>query len=96
MKISASASGGFSGQAQRYEIDTDQCPDGTALADMLEELGFFAAQADAAPHAIGADLGRWTISATDGARRHSVSFVQDGSVESVPWQNLLGHIVAAS
>ncbi len=96
MKIVASANGGFSGQAQRYEIDTDQCPDGTALTCKLDDLGFFTAQAETAADAVGADLSRWTISATDGERRHSVSFVEDGSVESAPWQDLLSQIKAAS
>jgi hypothetical protein len=96
MKISASASGGFAGQAQHHEIDTDDCPVGTALAGMLDDIGFFAARADATPGAVGADLCRWTITATDGRRRHSVSFVEDGSSESAPWQNLLSQIRAAA
>jgi hypothetical protein len=95
MKITATGAGGFAGLSQHLEVDTDTSPVGPALEAALASSGFFAA-GDAggdgdAP--IGADLGRWTITADDGRRRHSVSFVESGTP---PWQELLDLIRSAA
>lgn len=92
MKITASGEGGFAGLSQHFEVDTDASPAGPALEAALASSGFFAAE-DSAGDAIGADLGRWTITADDGRRRHSLSFVETGAP---PWQNLLDLIRSAA
>ncbi len=85
MKITATGSGGFAGLAQHFEVDTQTSPAGPALEAALASCGFFSASGDAGD-ALGADLGRWTITADDGRQRHSLSFVETGAP---PWQNLL-------
>jgi hypothetical protein len=85
MKITATGAGGFAGLSQHFEVDTDASPVGPALEAALASSGFFASSASA-DSAIGADLGHWTITADDGRRRHSLSFVETGAP---PWQNLL-------
>jgi hypothetical protein len=85
MKITASGGGGFAGLSQHFEVDTDASPFGPALEAELASSGFFTA-GESAEAPLGADLGRWTITADDGRRRHSLSFVETGAP---PWQNLL-------
>ncbi|MFT5643937.1 MAG: hypothetical protein ACI83P_001491 [Janthinobacterium sp.] len=95
MNIVATGEGGFAGACNRYNIDTALAPEGKALEAAFEGIGFFSASADATPDAIGFDLMRWRITADDGARQHTVSFVEDGSAEAVPWQDLRQLIKAA-
>ena len=85
MKISASGGGGFAGLSQQFEVDTELSPAGPALEAALASSGFFAS-GDSAEAPLGADLGHWTITADDGRRRHSLSFVETGAP---PWQDLL-------
>jgi hypothetical protein len=92
MKITATGSGGFAGIAQHFEVDTETSPAGPALEAALASSGFFAS-GDSAEAPLGADLGRWTITADDGRRRHSLSFVETGAP---PWQNLLDLIRSAA
>ena len=96
MKLSASASGGFTGRTQYYEVDTAASPAGPALEQALAAVGFFAAAADATPDAVGADLRRWCIGADDGTRTHSVCFVEDGSAATARWQEIVTQIKAAA
>lgn len=92
MKITATGGGGFAGLSQHFEVNTATSPVGPALEAALVSSGFFAS--DASPEGpIGADLGHWTITADDGRRRHSLSFVETGTP---PWQNLLDLIRSAA
>ncbi len=89
MKISASGGGGFAGQTARIDVDTASAPNGTSIEALVRDMAFFTRQP---PAAIGADLMRWTITITDGATRHSATFVDDGSAASAPWQALLAQL----
>jgi hypothetical protein len=86
MKITATGGGGFSGRAEHFELDTGSIAQGAALEALLRDLDFFAA---APPQPVGADIGRWAITVADGARRHTVSFAEDGSADAAPWQSLI-------
>lgn len=92
MKITATGGGGFAGLSQHLEVDTATSPAGPALEAALASSGFFASESSA-DGPVGADLGRWTITADDGRRRHSLSFVETGAP---PWQNLLDLIRSAA
>lgn len=91
MLITASAQGGFSGQRERHQVETRATAHGAAIEAELDASGFFAAAPDT-PAPLGADLRRWTITASDGQRRHSVSFVEDDSPAARRWQDLLNAI----
>ncbi|WP_431476049.1 protealysin inhibitor emfourin [Massilia eburnea] len=92
MKITATGAGGFAGLSQHLEVDTDTSPAGPALEAALASSGFFTSSENFSPP-IGADLGHWTITADDGRRRHSLSFIETGGP---PWQNLLDLIRSAA
>lgn len=92
--VTASAEGGFSGQPERYRVDTRGSAQGAAIEAQLEASGFFAAGPDA-PAAVGADLRRWTIT-VDNGRRHTISFVEDSSPAALRWQGLLDAIRGAA
>ncbi len=93
MKISASGGGGFAGQTAHVDVDTATAANGKSIEALVRDIGFFTRQPPAAP--VGADLMHWTITVTDGPTRHSVTFVDDGSAEAVPWQALLAQLRAA-
>ncbi len=94
MKITALGGGGFAGTTQYHEVDTVANPAGPALEAALAANHFFDAAPPAAK-AAGADLQRWTIAVDADGHRHSISFVQDGSAASRPWEALLARILAA-
>ena len=89
MKISATGSGGFSGSREHYELDTGEFEQGASIEAQLHALDFFGA---APPPTLGADIGRWDITVADGARRHTVTFAEDGSPGSAPWQALVSQL----
>jgi hypothetical protein len=89
MKITATGGGGFSGRTERFELDTRHIEQGAALEALLRELNFFSA---APGQPVGADLGRWDITVADGGREHTVSFAEDGSEVSAPWQSLVARL----
>ncbi len=89
MKITATGGGGFSGRSERFELDTGRIENGAALEALLRDLDFFKA---APPRPVGADIGRWDITVADGAREHTVSFAEDGSADSAPWQTLVAKL----
>jgi hypothetical protein len=91
MKISARASGGFAGRAQRFELDTGRHRDGPAIETLLERLDFFG-EAPACP--VGADLVRWEITADDGQRCRTVTLAEGGMASS-GWEALLAHLRAS-
>lgn len=91
MKITATGGGGYAGLSQHYEVDTQTSPAGPALEAALASSDFFNAPDQPAP--VGADLGRWTITVSDGARQRSQSFIESGGP---PWQDLLDLIRSAA
>lgn len=94
MKISASGSGGFAGLAEHFELDTTRVDNGKAIEELLRNLDFFRSSAPAADH-IGADIPRWDITVADAGRARTISFLDDGSAESQPWQALLAQLRSA-
>jgi len=95
MKITVTSSGGFAGLTQRHAVDTETSPAGPALEAAIADLRFFDAAASVAPPATGADMLRWTITIEGDGRRHSITFTQDGSPTSAPWERLLASVLAA-
>ncbi|MGJ7914946.1 protealysin inhibitor emfourin [Massilia sp. LXY-6] len=91
MKITAHASGGFAGRAERFELDTGRHRDGRAIESLLARLDFFGAL-PACP--VGADLPRWEITADDGQRCRTVTLAAD-EVPSAGWQALIDHLRAS-
>lgn len=89
MKISAKGGGGFSGQFEQYQVDTGQVANGSELEALLRNVDFFGA---APPSPIGADIPRWEITVADGQRQRTVSFAEDGSPGSAPWQCLIAQL----
>ena len=89
MKISATGSGGFSGLREHFELDTGELDQGASIEALLHSLDFFSA---APPPTLGADIGRWNITVADGARHHTVTFAEDGSPDSAPWQALVSQL----
>jgi hypothetical protein len=92
MKISATSSGGFTGQTHHYHLDTADASNGRSIEALVRDLGFFSSDP---PEAIGADLIRWTITIDDADRHRSVRFADDGSAGAAPWQTLLVQLRAA-
>ncbi|MDO8439033.1 MAG: hypothetical protein Q7S67_02185 [Telluria sp.] len=92
MKISATCSGGFSGQPECYAIDTARIGNGKAIEELLQSLDFAALP----PPAIGADMQRWEVVIDDGKGARKVAFVEDGSSESAPWQLLISELRASA
>jgi hypothetical protein len=93
MKITATASGGFTGRSERVELDTGGRADGQAiealLADLLARLDYpGAAPADC----VGADIRRWEISADDGRCCRTLVLAEDGGPAFAGWQALLAHL----
>jgi len=95
MKITVTSAGGFAGLTQRHAVDTEASPAGPALETAVAETGFFAAAPAIARPATGADMLSWTITVDADGRRHSITFTQDGSPASAPWEQLLARILAA-
>ncbi len=93
MKISATGGGGFAGQTAHFDVDTSQVPNGRTIETIVSDIDFFSRPPT---EAVGADMVRWNITIDDGPRTHTVTFAEDGSAESAPWQTLLAHIRAAS
>ena len=91
MKITAHASGGFTGRSERFELDTGCHRDGQAIESLLDSLDFFQA-APACP--AGFDQIRWEITADDGRRCRTVSLVEDGP-GAAGWQALIAHLRAS-
>jgi len=91
MKISATCSGGFSGQPECYDIDTARIGNGKAIEELLQNLDF-----TPPPPAIGADMQRWEVVIDDGKAPRKVAFVDDGSTESAPWQLLISELRASA
>lgn len=79
MKITVKRSGGFAGLTENIaDLDTSQLDRETAdkIAAQVASAGFFDYPAEAAGGAVGADMYRYEITVTDGARHHKVSFAE--------------------
>lgn len=100
MKISATSSGGFAGLREHYEIDTRAHPAGQALEAALAGSGFFTAAPTSAmaqdSEPLGADIAQWRITVEAPEARHTVTFAEDGSVDTARWQNLVAKIRAST
>ena len=92
MKISASGGGGFSGISEHYEVDTAAIPNGDVLEELLRSVDFLASSLDP----VGADIPHWDITIEDGGAAHTITFAEDGSAESAPFQALLEELRASA
>jgi len=90
MKITARASGGFSGHTEQVELDTGAHAGGQAIEALLARLDFFGASPAACP--VGADMRRWEITADDGQRCRTLVLAEDGTPTFTRWQALLDHL----
>lgn len=93
MKITAHCSGGFSGQAEHYQVDTAHLRNGPCIEALLSSLEYLP---QPAPDALGADIGRWQITLDNGRQQHTVAFAEDGSPAAEPWHALLAQLRASS
>ncbi len=89
MKIKAITHGGLAGRAACYELDTACAADGQAVEELLRRLDFFGAEPLCG---IGADIPRWDITVDAGARRRTVTVLDDGASGGPGWQKLLEHL----
>lgn len=92
MIITAQGAGGFAGHTSQFTVDTGKAANGHTIESLVRDMGFFSRQP---PESVGADLMRWTISVQAGAEQRTVTFTDDGSAASAPWQTLLAHLRAA-
>ncbi len=90
-------SGGFAGLSETYQVDTKSNPSASikALEVAIQKIGFLEGAKPNQEELIGADMMRWKITVTDSSREKTVSFVEDGSPQIIPWQELLNLIKAA-
>ena len=99
MKITATASGGFTGRRDRIELrielDTGCRADGRDIETLLDSLDFFGAGGQDATCEIGADLRRWEIMADDGRRCRTVTLTEDALAPRTGWQALIAHLRGA-
>jgi hypothetical protein len=91
MKIIVKRTGGYAGLSEEVvAVDTSQLD--TAEAQRVEHLiqskGFFNLPANAADDAVGADMFRYEIAVSDGARQHTVAF-NEGSTGGAPLLDLV-------
>lgn len=90
MKITARASGGFSGRTEHLELDTGCRADGAAIEALLARLDAVVAAPDGGP--AGADIRHWEISADDGRHCRRLVLAEDGGPAFQRWQALLDHV----
>ena len=90
MKITARASGGFSGRTEQVELDTGCHADGQAIEALLARLDFFDAPHTACP--VGVDIRRWELTVDDGRRCRTLVLAEDGTPSFSHWQALLAHL----
>ena len=68
----------------------------TALHQAVADARFFDRPAATPSEAVGADLLVYEITIDDGGRRHSVSFVEDGTEAVAPLRDLKARLIRAS
>lgn len=80
MKINVKRTGGYAGlEEELAAVDTSRlAPDAARRVEQLiDGAGFFSLPAADADGAVGADMFRYTVTASDGGREHTVSFVEE-------------------
>lgn len=92
MKIRAEGSGGLSGQAECYEVDTAALPNGAAIERLLEDLRLLPAP----PENVGADIARWHVTLEHAGQCRRFAFAEDGSSDAAPWQSLIAQLRASA
>lgn len=97
MKISVERSGGFAGLTEKIaSVDTKELVRAKAepLEKLIERVGFFGLPAVMTGNAVGADQFKYEITVEDGARHHSVAFVEDDSPQTAPLRGLVKQLQA--
>jgi hypothetical protein len=92
VRVSVKRTGGYAGIGEILaQVDTDRLATERAarVAALLEACRFFTLPAAMAGAPIGADLFRYEITAEDGPRRHTVSFVDSDRPEVAPLKRLI-------
>ena len=92
MKIIVKRSGGLAGLGEQLgAIDTDTLDPARArqVRALVEDAHFFDLPPALPSRAVGADLFRYEITASEGGRRHKVTFVDDQSPEVAPLRSLV-------
>jgi len=86
MKINVKRTGGYAGlEEELVSVDTSRLePDAARRVEQLiSDAGFFELPAEDTGDAVGADMYRYTVTASDGGQRNTVSFSQ-GSPSAAP------------
>jgi hypothetical protein len=85
MKITIRQSGGFAGTSMELaaiDVETLGPARAAALRKAVEASGFFDLPGRLGGGEVGADLATYEIVVEDGARRHAVRFLDDGSPQT--------------
>jgi hypothetical protein len=96
MKISIKRTGGLAGLAEQVAAtDTAELDPATAqtVEQAIQHIGFFSLPAHASEGIVGADLFHYEVTVTDGGRRHTVGFDDDGSPEVMSLRTLVDTLV---
>jgi hypothetical protein len=91
MKINVKRTGGYAGlEEELASVDTSRLEPGAArrVEQLLDGAGFFDLPAAAADDAVGADMFRYEVTASDGGRQNTVSF-SEGSPSAAPLLGLV-------
>lgn len=92
MKVSLTRSGGFAGITETLaELDTNQLAPARAgdVEAAFAAAGFFDLPEQIESSTVGADLLRYEITAEREGRSHTVSFLEDESLQTVPLRNIV-------
>src|SRR5262245_2174604 len=99
MKITIKQSGGFAGTSMELaavDVDTLAPARAAALRRAVEAAGFFTLPDRLDGGEVGADLATYEIVVEDGARRHAVRFIDDGSPQTRLLQRLRDAVLSPS
>jgi hypothetical protein len=91
MKITVQRTGGYAGLTEEIAaVNTAQLAPAAARRgeQLIQQAGFFNLPAKATGDAVGADMFRYEIIASDGERQHTVAFT-DGSPDAAPLLKLI-------
>jgi len=99
MKISIRQSGGFAGTGidlAAVDVTTVAPARAGALRRAVDASGFFGLPTTLGGGEVGADFAAYEITVEDGARRHTVKLVDDGSPETAALRRLRDEVLRAS
>ncbi len=99
MKLSITRSGGLAGISESLgSVDTASLPPARArqIEQQLEALRFFELPPVFPASAVGADMFRYTLTATRDDTQHTVVFTDDGRPELQPLRALIREVGAPS